>query len=337
MPPGGGAGERGLLVPVLLCSADTVAGQVGLVVKDGPSSYRRLGAVYTGRGPLAVAGGGGGEAFVAVSVSDEVLVLDPVRGRIRGRVRVGWAPRSAVFVAGTPYLLVSGAGSDSVSVVDCGAGREVARVGVGREPGAFAVSGDGGVAHVCERGAGSVAALDLSGLRNGRPDRVRVVSRTVLGAHAQPRGIVACDGHVLVACRLMDVLPVVDVLSGRVVESVRLPVPGSGPFSGLAVGNGFALVTLERAGAVAVVDLLEWAMTRLIPVGGGPRGLAVDPADQTVYVALARQRAVAVMHLDGVDLSNEDGFPQFEDIAVGAGPSGVTVLRTDHPLALVSG
>ncbi|MFF2641769.1 hypothetical protein ACFVUB_18190 [Streptomyces niveus] len=91
------------------------------------------------------------------------------------------------------------------------------------------------------------------------------------------------------------------------------------------MGNGFALVTLERAGVVAVVDLVEWSVTRLIAVGGGPRGLTVD----TAYVALARQRSVAVVHLDGVDLSNEDGIPQFEDIAVGVGPSGVTVVRTD--------
>lgn len=95
------------------------------------------------------------------------------------------------------------------------------------------------------------------------------------------------------------------------------------------MGNGFALVTLERAGVVAVVGLLEWSVTRLIAVGGGPRGLTVDMADRAVYVALARQRSVIAMHLDGVDLSNEDGIPQFEGIAVGAGPSGVTVVHSD--------
>ncbi|MGW8575531.1 YVTN family beta-propeller repeat protein [Streptomyces niveus] len=250
-------------MPVLLCSADTVAGQVGLVVKDGPSVYRWRGAVCTGHGPLAVAGGGGGVAFVALSVSDEVLVLDLVRGRVAGRVRVGWAPRGVAVVAGTPYLLVSCAGSDAVSVVEVEAGREVVRLVVGREPGALAVSDDARVAFVCERGAGSVAVLDLTGLWEGGPERVRVVSRTGLGAHAQPRGLVDRDGHLLVACRLLDVLPVVEVALGRVVDSVGLPVPGGGPASVLAVGNGFALVTLERAGVVAVVDLLEWSVTRL--------------------------------------------------------------------------
>lgn len=326
---GFGAWEGSPPVPVMVCSADTVAGQAGLVVKGGPSVYRWRGAVCTGRGPLAVAGvgGGGGVVFVALSVSDEVLVLDLVRGRIAGRVRVGWAPRAVAVVAGTPYLLVSCAGSDAVSVVDGEAGREVVRLVLGREPGALAISRDGRAAFVCERGAGSVAVLDLTGLLEGHPERVRVVSRTVLGPHAQPRGLVEREGRLLVACRLMDALPVVELASGRVVGPVGLPLPASAPASVLAVGNAFALVTLERAGVVAVVDLLEWSVTRLIEVGGGPRGLTADPADRTVYVALARQRSVAVVHLDGVDLSNEDGIPQFEEIAVGAGPSSVTVVH----------
>lgn len=124
--------------------------------------------------------------------------------------------RSPLAVAGTPYLLVSCAGSDAVSVVEVEAGREAARLVLGREPGALAVSDDARAAFVCERGAGSVVVLDLTELLDGRPERVRAVSWTDLGPHAQPRG--------LVACRLMDVLPVVDVASGRVVDSVGLPV-----------------------------------------------------------------------------------------------------------------
>ncbi|MGW8454135.1 YncE family protein [Streptomyces niveus] len=105
-----------------------------------------------------------------------------------------------------------------------------------------------------------------------------------------------------VALSVSDEVLVLDLVrgrvAGRVVDSVGLPVPGGGPASVLAVGNRFALVTLERAGVVAVVDLLELSVTRLFAVGGGPRGLTVDPADRTVYVALGRQRSVAVVHLD---------------------------------------
>lgn len=47
-----------------------------------------------------------------------------------------------------------------------------------------AVSGDGRVAFFCVRGAGSVATLGLA------PEWVRMLPRTGLGAHTQPRGLV---------------------------------------------------------------------------------------------------------------------------------------------------
>ncbi|GGZ61715.1 hypothetical protein GCM10010371_21380 [Streptomyces subrutilus] len=315
---------------VLLCSADTAAGQASLIPKSGPSAYGTARAVPVGRGPLAAAQGADGRLYLAVSVSDEVLVLDP-DGTPRGRVRVGWAPRCLAPVPGTPFLLVSNAGSDSVSVVDTSGAREVARVAVGREPGAIAVSPDGCGAVVCERGAGAVAVLDLSGL--ARDGRVGLAARIALGsAHVQPRAVALSGARALVACARLDVLPVVHIEGGRVEERVRLPVAGAAPAGVAVTGEGdYALVTLERIGALAVVDLLEWTVTRLVPLGARPRGLVIDPADTTVYCALAGQRALAVVHLDGVDLSTTDGRPQFEEISVGAGPSSVALARVDDP------
>ncbi|MFD5872231.1 YncE family protein [Streptomyces sp. NPDC060322] len=274
---------------------------------------------------------GDGLLYLAVSVSDEVLVLDPDGGG-RGRVRVGWAPRCLAPVPGTPFLLVSNAGSDSLSVVDTAQGREIARVGVGREPGAIAVSPDGCLAVVCERGAGTAAVVDLSALAGG--GSVQVADRLVLGSvHAQPRAVALSGAHAVFACARLDVLPVVDLACGRMEEGVRLPVAGTAP-AGIAVTGegGYALVTLERAGALAVVDLLEWTVTRMVPLGAGPREITIDPADATVYCALAGQRSLAVVHLDGVDLSNTDGTPQFEEIPVGAGPSSVALVRLEDSL-----
>ncbi|WP_406518226.1 YncE family protein [Streptomyces sp. NBC_00826] len=113
---------------------------------------------------------------------------------------------------------------------------------------------------------------------------------------------------------------------------MRLPVAEAAP-AGIALTGegGYALVTLERAGAFAVVDLLEWTVTRVIVLGVGPRGIVIDPDDATVYCALAGQGALAVVHLDGVDLSNLDGTPQFEEIPVGAGPSFVALAYVDGP------
>lgn len=53
-------------------------------------------------------------------------------------------------------------------------------------------------------------------------------------------------------------------------------------------------------------------------------GIAVDYEDGTLYCTLA-PRSLAVVHLDGVDLSNEDGLPQYEYVSVGAGPSSICI------------
>ncbi|MCX5387502.1 YncE family protein [Streptomyces sp. NBC_00083] len=319
---------------VFVISADTASGSLTVTEKVGPSSYRRPVSVVTGRGPLGVAQcGPGGMLFVALAVCDEVFSVDVATGQVVGRIRVGWAPRSLTPVPGTPYLLVANAGSDTVSVIDTGEGRVTTSIKVGREPGAMAVSADGRTALVCERGEGTVGALDLSPLVKGRPARISLRWRTGLGPHphVQPRAVALCGGGAVVACARRDALPVLNVDDGVLVADVALPVPGSAPV-GVAVtgGDGFALVALERAGLLAVVDLLDWRVTRQIRIGPGPRHLAIDADDGTVYCTLAPDSRLAVLHLDGVDLSTTDGEPQFDTLATGTRPSAVAVVRINE-------
>ncbi|MFE9374741.1 YncE family protein [Streptomyces sp. NPDC006711] len=271
---------------------------------------------------------------MAAAVCDEVLVAEVPAGCATGGIRTGWAPRSLAPVPGTPYLLVANAGSDTMSVVDTAAARAVASVGVGREPGAMAVSSDGRAVLVCERGSGAVTALDLMPLSQGRPERVGVRWRTVLGPHPhiQPRAIALFGAQAVVACTRRESLPVLSTGDGALLTSVELSVPGSAP-AGIAVTgqDGFALVALERCGLLAVVDLFDWCVTRCIRVGRGPRHLAIDPDDGTVYCALAGDGRLAVLHLDGVDLSTTDGQPQLDTLATGARPSAVSVAHVNEP------
>ncbi|MGW8333012.1 YncE family protein [Streptomyces sp. NPDC055897] len=318
---------------VFVISADTAAGSLTVTEKAGPSSYRQPVSVATGRGPLGVAQcGPGGMLFVALAVCDEIFSVDVPTGHVADRIRVGWAPRSLAPVPATPYLLVANAGSDTVSVIDTAAGRTAASIDVGREPGAMAVSADGRTALVCERGEGTVTALDLSPLAEGRPGRIGLRWQAGLGPHRhiQPRGVALSGGQAVVACARRDALPVLNVDDGVLVADVALPVPGSAP-AGVAVTgrDGFALVALERAGLLAVVDLLDWRVTRQISIGPGPRHLAIDADDDTVYCALAQHSRLAVLHLDGVDLSTTDGLPQLDVLTTGVRPSAVTVARTN--------
>ncbi|MER5561227.1 YncE family protein [Streptomyces sp. NPDC002506] len=319
---------------VFVISADTASGSLTVTEKAGPSSYLPSVSVETGRGPLGAAQcTPGGMLFVALAVCDEIFSVNVPTGQVAGRIRVGWAPRSLAPVPGTPYLLVANAGSDTVSVIDTGEGRTTVSIDVGREPGAMAVSADGSTALVCERGAGTVTALDLSPLAEGRPRRIGLHWQARLGPHPhiQPRAVALSSGQAVVACARRDALPVLNVDDGSLVADVPLPQSGTAP-AGIAVtgGDGFALVALERAGLLAVVDLLDWRVTRQIPIGPGPRHLAIDTDDDTVYCALAQHSRLAVLHLDGVDLSTTDGLAQLDALTTGARPSSVTVTRTNE-------
>ncbi|TXS34286.1 YncE family protein [Streptomyces sp. gb1(2016)] len=315
------------MVAVLLCAVDPPGSRLALVRKYGPSSYQGAGEIRCSTGPVSVVAGSNGQVFVTSSVSDSVGVIDLTRHRTLNGIKVGWAPSSLALVPESEYLLVCNAGADSVSVVDIRGAVEAGRVAVGREPREVVMASGSQAAYVCEQGAGSVCALDLTSLRPGRPDAVSVAWRTSLGPHAQPRALLpTSSGPALVLCRTTDRLPVIDLASGHVMAEVALPGPG-GASGAVELEGGFALVTLERLGAIAVVDLMEWSVTRLIPVGPRPRGIVVDPDDRTVYCPLPLTGGLAVIHLDGVDLSNEDGVPQFESVRVGSAPRSLTVVR----------
>ena len=83
-----------------------------------------------------------------------------------------------------------------------------------------------------------------------------------------------------------------------------------------------------------------------IPVGPGPRGIAVDANDNTVYCsAFSRSHSIpdfpeqfdqfdphslTVVNLDSIDLSSSDGQPQYQQIGVGYGPCSVAVFDIDR-------
>ncbi|MFE7043547.1 YncE family protein [Streptomyces atratus] len=295
---------------------------MSLVLKHGASAYRNWAAVRTANGPRGALLGVGQRGFVANGSTNTVSELDLVSGSEWGRIGVGWGPRGLGLVDGR-FLLVANSGSDTVSVVDLTLRTELVAVPVGRDPRQISVSGDGADAYVVLWGAGCVSRLDLTPLRAGRPELVREVDRFSLGTGVHPCGMAVAPGgrRAVVACRSLGWVAVLDLIEERVL--CRIEVPEGGGRSVAFIEDGeYALVTLEHAGAVAVLDMLEMTLTRCIPVGPSPTGIAVDEEDGTLYCTLA-PRSVAVVHLAGVDLSNEDGAPQYEYLTVGAGPSSV--------------
>src|SRR5258708_28973497 len=88
-------------------------------------------------------------------------------------------------------------------------------------------------------------------------------------------------------------MAVIDMETDEMVKKVDVGNSG-GRAVAFSSDRRYALLSIERESSVAVIDLDTLELTRKIPVGPGPRGVAVDPTDDTLYVSNFN-RAVPMM------------------------------------------
>jgi mono/diheme cytochrome c family protein len=76
--------------------------------------------------------------------------------------------------------------------------------------------------------------------------------------------------------------------------------PGDEPGRVLAADSGRAYVALRRAGAVAVIDLVNASLLQRVPVCAAPRGLALQASTSLLHVACAEGRLVSLRAAAGM-------------------------------------
>jgi hypothetical protein len=219
----------------------------------------------------------GARVAVALSDTDEVVVLDPLSLAVRRRLAVGVEPAGVGF-AGGDRLIVANAGSRDVSLLSAaGAGEEV-RLAAGREPYAVAVTQAGEAAAAVSRMVDTEAPdhPPRSEVTFLDPAAGRVTRRVALpSAHLAEDAVFTPDGRYLLipALRSRNLLPIVQVARGWVVSSV------------LAVVD-------RQTGHVALLPLNE--PNRTFP---DPVGVAVDPAGRWAWVSSGGSNRVARLDL----------------------------------------
>ena len=207
-----------------------------------------------GEFPRAVAVVGEVRAYVTSQRDHEVVEVNLVAGGVERRIPVGSQPPAVVATGGGTGLYGAAAGADAVSVVDLGAGRELARIPTtapadsvppglaplrGSNPNALALSPDERTLYVTNGGNSTLAVLSLDA--TGTAGHVTGLVPTGLYPNAVS---VSHDGHWLY------------VANGR---SVPGPNP-RGPWSDATLarehpyapnaGNQYSL-QLERGGLLA--------------------------------------------------------------------------------------
>ena len=120
---------------------------------------------------VRVVRGGDGRDTVYVSCWNDaaVVVVDPRRPRVTARIAVGSHPNAMLATADGSRLFVASANTDTVSVIDTKANRELARInvglgdgtGIGSSPQALALSANERVLFVANAQTQSIAVVSL--------------------------------------------------------------------------------------------------------------------------------------------------------------------------------
>jgi len=233
-------------------AVSVVEGRTGAVLARFPFAGQPFG--------VAVAPDGRG-LFVGDWSGGRVVRLSAATGAVEGSVAVGRDPAGLVL-DGRGRLYVADRESRQVSVVDTATMTRIGTVPVGEGPFALALNPAQDRLYVANVRSGDLHAIDTATLTG--------VGRAALGG--MPYGVaVSGDGaRILVTNQQAGTLAVLDAALQPV---ATIPV-GRYP-EGVAVAGDRAYVANWFSDSVSVIDLSSLAETARLPVGEGPRGLAV--------------------------------------------------------------
>lgn len=216
----------------------------------------------------------GAQAFVTNSGDNSIAVIDLKRKNIVRTVRVGRYPHGLRISPDGHEVYVANVEDGSVSVIDTTTLAEVARIPVGRAPVQVGFTPDGAQVYVSLRDENSVAIIDT--VKRAKTAAV-AVGRAPIQVHATPDGrfvFVANQGS---ETEPADTVSVIEVASGRVVDTIRT---GKGAH-GVAVSDDGALVFVTNIvdGTVAIVDAASRSVIETFHVGRGPNGVTFSGRD----------------------------------------------------------
>jgi peptide/nickel transport system substrate-binding protein len=261
-------GHKAPAVAALRSAGDAIA------VIDS-STARPRGSVSLEAPPTAVAQGYG-SIWATMSTQNAVARVDPATGDVQQTIPTGRGP--AGVAVGGGFVWVANSFDGTVSQIDPekNGGQVVGNVAVGNGAASIAY-GLGGVwvANSIDR---TVVRIDPLTNKRGTP----------LAVGAGSDAIAVGDGALWVTSAASGVVSRVDPRSGTV---NRINV-GNGPVA-LAVDRGAVWVANNQDATVSRIDSTSNRVVGTVPVGEGPRGVAVARGGSTVWIANALSGTVS--------------------------------------------
>jgi YVTN family beta-propeller protein len=324
-------------------STDTDSGSISVVNRADDGNYAPTRQIPVGNAPRgAVKFTKDGRGYVSNCGGDTISEIDAIGHRETARIKVGPAPRGIGVVPGDNFALVSNSGANSVSILDLNARTEVRQLAVGRDPRHMAITAEGHFAYIAIWGSHYVAKVDTHTLAGAQPachfHTIREVRRIPMPEGSHPYSVaIHPDGKLLfVANTQSHLMAVVDMGRDEIAAEVDLGSRGARAVV-FSPDGVHAFVTIENTSEIAVVDTKTLAVVQRIEVGNGPRGLALDLLDMTIYASCFNRgkggltgTVVAPDALSVIDLrtalkSNARGAG-ITSVPVGKGSCSVAVL-----------
>jgi len=254
------------------------AGADALTVFD--KHTRRLAAVLlTGRRPEGMVFDAQQlRAYLALSGEDQVAVLDVALGEEIGRIplRPGDEPRELALTPDGRTLVVTNAGSASVSLLDPRAGLERERFTVGDEPSGLLLDAGGRRAYVLSRRNASMAVVDLGS---------RALAATVATEAEPARAALDRSGTRLYLAQAGSPSLAVYALPGLTLQR-RIPVGLGARALAVDPRTGLVYVGLRGDPALQIYDPISFHPLGTLDLGASPAALAIDPSENLLYALL---------------------------------------------------
>ena len=269
-------------------------------------------------------------AYHASATDSGVALLDLASRTVASRVPTGAAPHDLAFADGGHRLLVTNAGSGTVSVVDTAAQRVLGTIAVAGEPLSIVYSPRAQLAYVATN-AGTIAAID--------PLAMTAAASIDIGAGPAVVRVAPDDRFVLAAARDSGRLVVIDTASNGIIQTVEI----GGEPDQIVFSSELAYVRRRRSDSLAALPLAQigQAGQRIAPafVTAGQFALGAKGGDVLADAITGAPGHAAVIVANPADNAlyyYQEGMiaPQTSFDKVGVQPSAV--LAADRSLREVA-
>ncbi|MEW6296069.1 MAG: beta-propeller fold lactonase family protein, partial [Candidatus Diapherotrites archaeon] len=199
-------------------------------------------------------------------------------------------PYGIAFTPDSRYAYVSNYWKNTVSVIDASSNTVVNLIPVGSRPEGVAVTPDGRYVYVCNTQSDDVFVIDTSS--------DTVVATVPVGDYPVVAAITPDSRYVYVPNHYSGTVSVIDTSSNTVVDTVS--VGGGATVVDITPDGRYAYVTTWWSDSVTVIDIFRCnTVVGKIPVGDGPRGVAVMPKVSDTFIPPSGEFSTFVRNPDG--------------------------------------